>query len=83
LIWLLRDFDLLSVLLHAVTLSFEALLLGGIAYLFAVVRPSKASTTVESLCRRGIRWAALAMVLAELATVALLSSPRSCGSVPA
>jgi putative copper resistance protein D len=76
LIWLLRDFDLLSVLLHAVTLSFEALLLGGIAYLLAVVRPAKASTTVEFFCRRGIRWAALAMVLAELATVAL-----SCASL--
>jgi len=76
LIWLLRDFDLLAVLLHAVTLSFEALLLGGIAYLFAVVRHAKASTMVESLCRRGIRWAALAMVLAELATVAL-----SCASL--
>jgi putative copper resistance protein D len=52
------------------------LLLGGIAYLFAVARPAKASTTVESFCLRGIRWAALAMVLAELATVAL-----SCASL--
>ncbi|MDQ1694382.1 MAG: hypothetical protein QOH85_1917, partial [Acidobacteriaceae bacterium] len=30
LIWLLNDFDLLSVLLHAVTLSLEALLVGGV-----------------------------------------------------
>jgi hypothetical protein len=35
LLWLLRDIDLLSILARAATLSFEALLLGGIAYLFA------------------------------------------------
>jgi hypothetical protein len=46
LIRLPRDFDLLSGLLHAVTLSFEGLLLGGIAYLLVVARPVRASTTV-------------------------------------
>jgi len=71
LIWLLRDIDLLGVLLRAVTLSFEALLLGGVAYLLAVARPARASATVEFFCLRGIRWSALAMALAEVATVTL------------
>jgi putative copper resistance protein D len=71
LIWLLRDIDLLSTLLRAANLSFEALLLGGIAYLLAVARPARASTTVESFCLRGIRWAALALALSEVVAVTL------------
>ena len=70
-IWLLRDIDLLSTLLRAANLSFEALLLGGIAYLLVVARPAKASKTVESFCLRGIRWAALALALSEVVTVIL------------
>ena len=73
-IWLLRDIDLLSTLLRAANLSFEALLLGGIAYLLAVARPARASATVESFCLRGIRWAALALAAAEVVTVALSSA---------
>jgi putative copper resistance protein D len=71
LIWLLHDIDLLSTLLRAANLSFEALLLGGIAYLLAVARPARASNTVESFCLRGIRWAALGLALSEVVTVAL------------
>jgi hypothetical protein len=81
LIWLLRDIDLFSTLLRAANLSFEALLLGGIsvrpccwAALLAVARPARASDMVESVCLRGIRWAALALALAELVTVALSSA---------
>jgi putative copper resistance protein D len=74
LIWLLRDIDLLSTLLRAANLSFEALLLGGIAFLLAVARPAGATATVESLCFRGIRWAALALAGAELVSVILSSA---------
>ena len=66
-IWLLRDIDLLSVMARAATLAFEALLLGGVAFLLAVVRPARASAAVEDFCRRGIRMAALALVVGELA----------------
>jgi copper resistance protein D len=69
LIWLLRDIDLLTVLLRAAALAFEALLLGGIAYLLAVARPAKASATVEDFCRRGIRMAALALAVCEVAII--------------
>ena len=73
-IWLLRDIDLLGTLLRAANLSFEALLLGGIVYLLAVARPASASTTVESFCLRGIRWAALALAITEVVTVAASSA---------
>jgi copper resistance protein D len=71
LIWLLRDIDLLSTLLKAANLSFEALLLGGIVYLLAVARPARAGPAVESICLRGIRWAALALALSEVVAVTL------------
>jgi putative copper resistance protein D len=74
LIWLLRDIDLLGTLLRAANLSFEALLLGGIFYLLAIARPAKAGAPVESLCFRGIRWAALGLALSELVTVAVSSA---------
>jgi copper resistance protein D len=74
LIWLLRDIDLLGTLLRAANLSFEALLLGGIAYLLAVARPAQASARVESFCFRGIRWAAIALIASELVTVILSSA---------
>ena len=73
-IWLLRDIDLLGTLLRAANLAFEALLLGGIAYLLAVARPAQASTRVESFCLRGIRWAALSLITSELVTVILSSA---------
>jgi putative copper resistance protein D len=74
LIWLLRDLDFLGTLLRAANLSFEALLLGGMAYLFFVVRPASASATVEAVCLRGIRWAAAALVVSEIVTVAISSA---------
>jgi putative copper resistance protein D len=69
LIWFLRDIDLLSILARAATLSFEALLLGGIAFLLAVAIPARASGAVESICRTGIRMAALALIAAEAVMV--------------
>ena len=73
-IWLLRDIDLLSTLLRAANLSFEALLLGGIVFLLAVARPAGATAPVESFCLRGIRWAALALTVSELVSVILSSA---------
>ncbi len=73
-IWLLRDIDLLSTLLRAANLSFEALLLGGIIFLLAVARPAGANAPVESLCLRGIRWAALALTISELISITLSSA---------
>ncbi|WP_353072640.1 copper resistance D family protein [Tunturiibacter gelidoferens] len=79
-IWFLRDIDLLSVLARAATLAFEALLLGGVAFLLAVVRPARASGTVEDLCRRGIRMAALAFVVGQLALITFSGAILMSGS---
>jgi copper resistance protein D len=74
LIWLLNDFDLLAVLLHAATLSLEALLIGGVLFLLAVGVPGGADAGALRACRRGLGWAALAMVLAEIASVMVESA---------
>lgn len=79
-IWLLRDIDLLSTLLRAANLSFEALLLGGILFLWAVARPAGAAQAVESLCLRGIRWAALSLAVSELVSVLLSTASLLGGS---
>ncbi len=73
-IWLLNDFDLLAVLLHAATLSFEALLLGGVAYLLLVALPAGAGEGALRVCRRGIGWAAAGMITAELLSIAVTST---------
>ncbi len=73
-IWLLRDIDLFVTLLRAANLSFEALLLGGVFYLFVVARPAGASEQVVSICLRGIRWAASALAASEMVTIALSSA---------
>ena len=70
-IWLLNDFDLLSTLLHAATLSLEALLAGGVFFLLITALPGGADERALRVCRRGIEWAALAMFLAETASMAV------------
>jgi putative copper resistance protein D len=80
LIWFLRDIDLLSILARAATLSFEALLLGGIAYLLAVANPARASGAVEHFCRAGIRMAALALIAAEVVMVSASGAILMSGS---
>ena len=73
-IWLLNDFDLLSVLLHAATLSLEALLVGGVLFFLFVALPSGAGPQALRVCRRGVLWAALGMVVAEAASIAVETS---------
>ncbi len=73
-IWLLRDFDLLSVLLRALTLGLEMLTLGGVAYLLVVALPAGAGGSVTDGCRRGIRWAAASFAIVELCYVAVDSA---------
>jgi putative copper resistance protein D len=74
LIWLLNDFDLLSMLLHAATLSLEALLVGGVLFLLAVAVPGGADEGALCACWRGMQWAALAMIVAEIASIVVETS---------
>ena len=70
-IWLINDFDLLSVLLHAVTLSLEALLAGGVLFLAAVALPAGANAAALRACRRGMGVIAGAMVAAVGCSIAV------------
>ena len=70
-IWLTRDFDLLSVLLHAAVLSCEAMLLGGIIFLLIPARGVLLSTRVAEACRRSILWSTFGLITAEAATLAI------------
>jgi len=74
LIWLLRDFDLLSVVLRALTLGLELLTLGGVAYLLLVAMPARAGESVVGGCWRGIRWAAASLAIVEVCYVAVDSA---------
>jgi copper resistance protein D len=65
LIWLVRDFDLLSVLLRAASLSLEALTLGGLFFLLIVVAPAGAGPALQSRIRRVASWFALALALVK------------------
>lgn len=56
-------------LLHAVTLSFEALLAGGVLFLLAVALPGGADARALHVCRRGVQWAALGMLVAVVASI--------------
>jgi putative copper resistance protein D len=84
LIWLVRDFDLLAVLLHAATLSLEAVLLGGIFFL-AWIAPARAmhgaaGEAIDAGCRRLLCRAAIAMVLAEWMSMGVAASVMMQGT---
>ena len=69
-IWLLGDFDFLSVVLRALTLGLELLTLGAVAYLLIVAMPARAGESVIAACWRAIRWSAAGFALVELCYVA-------------
>ena len=70
-IWLLGNFDFLSVVLRALTLGLELLTLGGIAFLLIVAMPVRAAESVIDGCWRGIRWSATSFAIVELCYVAV------------
>lgn len=64
-IWLLKDFDLLSVLLRAAALSLEALTVGGLLFLLLAALPGDADSLQLHRIRRVIAQLALALALAQ------------------
>jgi putative copper resistance protein D len=74
LIWLLRDFDLLSVLLRALTLGLEMLTLGGVAYLLLAAVPGLANADGLRACWRALRCAAVGLAATEAAYVSVDSA---------
>ncbi len=79
-IWVLRDFDLLSVFLRAITLALEILALGGVAFLLMVAVPARASEAVWRICWQGIRWAAFGLILTEICYIAINTAILMAGS---
>jgi putative copper resistance protein D len=69
-IWLLQDFDLLSVLLRALTLSLEALTLGGVIFLLMIATPRSAEASAREAARRFGGWAALGLAVAQMLATA-------------
>lgn len=69
-IWLLQDFDLLSVLLRALSLSLEAIAVGGAVFLWLVARPSIAEPAVRGAVGRFAAWFALALAVVQVLAAA-------------
>jgi len=78
LIWLLRDFDLLAVLLHAAVLSCEALLVGGVAFLLYPGQ-TLAAAPHKSCCRL-MQWSAWGLIAGEAGTIVVTSASMLAGS---
>jgi putative copper resistance protein D len=68
---LLDMFAFLAVLLRGVALALQTLILGGIIFTFAVVRPlsvpfDSVADRIRSSCRQVVTWSALALALTQL-----------------
>jgi copper resistance protein D len=69
-IWFLEDFDLLSTLLRAFSLSMEALVVGGVCFLCLVATPGVAEPPAHSAVRRFAAWPSLALAIVQVLAVA-------------
>jgi putative copper resistance protein D len=74
LIWFVRDFDLLSLILRAFSFSFEALVFGGILFLLFAVRPAQLAADAQHHLRRVAARFALALALTQVALLATTSA---------
>ena len=79
-IWLLKDFELLSVVLRAVVLALEASALGGLVFLLFVARAAEASPVVMRASRSATAWAAAAFAIAQAAAIGLSVTVLVAGS---
>lgn len=73
-IWLVRDFDLLSLLLRAISFALEALTFGGVFFLLFSARPSKLSSDSQKRLRCIAAHFALALAVVQIALVATTSA---------
>ncbi|MGA8109677.1 MAG: CopD family protein [Acidobacteriaceae bacterium] len=73
-IWFVRDFDLLALLLRALAFSLEALAFGGVFFLLIAARPARLPVEQQAHLRRAISWFALALALTQIALLATTSA---------
>jgi copper resistance protein D len=74
LLWFVRDFDLLALLLRALSFSLEALTLGAIFFLLVAARPSGLAADAQSHLRRIASRFALALVVIQFGLIATTSA---------
>ena len=79
-IWLTQDFDLLSVILRALTLSFEALSVGGVLFLLCVATSATAEAEARQMAKRFCGYAALALCLVQILSAAASAAMLMSGS---
>jgi putative copper resistance protein D len=78
--WLLRDFDLLSVILRGFTLAFEVMTLGGIFFLLLAAGPAGASPEILHRLRRGVAISAVSFAGAQALATGLSVTVLCAGS---
>lgn len=71
--WLLRDFDLLGVVLRGVSLALESLTIGGLAFLLCVAMPAEANPDQLRRSRKTISYFALGLLSVQVAVTCLAS----------
>ncbi|MGC2498750.1 MAG: CopD family protein, partial [Acidobacteriaceae bacterium] len=73
-IWFVRDFDLLSLILRAVSFSLEALAFGALFFLIFAARPAKLPHEAQRRLRCTAAWFALALATTQLALLITTSA---------
>jgi len=74
LIWFVRDFDLLSLLLRALSFALEALAFGGIFFLAFVARPARLAPEGQCRLRRIAAGFSLALAITQILIIAATSA---------
>jgi putative copper resistance protein D len=74
LIWFVRDFDLLSLLLRAFSFSQEALAFGGVFFLLFCARPAGLTADAQTRLRHFCAWFALSLSVTQVLLIATTSS---------
>jgi copper resistance protein D len=73
LLWLVRDFDLLALLLRAVSFALEALAFGSLFFLVQAARPAGLAAETQTRLRRIGSWFALALAITQALGLATTS----------
>jgi copper resistance protein D len=74
LIWFVRDFDLLSLLLRALSFALEALAFGGVFFLLFAARPANLASESQGRLRRVAAGFALALAVTQIGLIAATSA---------
>ena len=72
-IWFVRDFDLLALLLRGLSFALEAAALGSIFFLVLVARPAGLAAEAQTRLRRRGAWFALALAVTQVVLLATTS----------